>query len=314
MPEGSDPDSIFNSSGKSGLEELVANSLSFFDYLYHNAVSQNNINDPWGKNQVVDAVLKFIAKISSPVLRSTYSSQLAHKLSLPDNAVFQELNKYRKQDHFRAKRTAYKTTDIPPPKQAIPEQAKIPKSLSNAEAGLLELALAHGTYGKQLSEALPSDMISQTPVGEALNTVIAMTLNGEWEFAEGRLRAQLAETPCPEISRLLTSPSFETEDNEKQHEMQEKAFKDCLETIKKYYHKKEIREISLRMAKAEGEEKQRLLEEYQEKVKKGKATRGTVSPTRDPGLEIQDTQENETSNIEHPTSNVELKDTKHVDF
>jgi DNA primase len=148
MPDGSDPDTVFNSSGQAGLEQLVQNSMSFFDYVYFQATLQNDVNDPWGKNQVVDSVLKFISKINSPVLRSTYCSQLANKLSLPDNAVFQELNKFRKQDHFRAKKTKYKPTEIPPPTEAVPQQPKIPIAVQKAEAGLLELSLSHGTYGK----------------------------------------------------------------------------------------------------------------------------------------------------------------------
>jgi DNA primase len=277
MPDGSDPDTVFNSSGQAGLEQLVQNSMSFFDYVYFQATLQNDVNDPWGKNQVVDSVLKFISKINSPVLRSTYCSQLANKLSLPDNAVFQELNKFRKQDHFRAKKTKYKPTEIPPPEEAVPQQPKLPKAVQKAEAGLLELSLSHGTYGKQLSESLPSNMISQTQVGEALNEVISMTLNGEWEFAENKLRAQLAENPSPEISRLLTSPSFEVENSEQQDEMQEKAFKDSLTIIKKHYHQKEINELSSRMATAEGEEKQKLMAEFNKKVKIGKTTRGKSS-------------------------------------
>ena len=282
MPANSDPDTVFSTSGKEGLEQLVQSSLTFFDYIYFQASSQNDINTPWGQNQVVDAVLKYISKINSPVLRSTYSSQLAHKLSLPDNAVFQELNKFRKQDHFRAKKSNFKPTEVPPPATAVPQAPIIPNAVQKAEAGLLELSLSHGTYGKQLSESLPSEMISRTLVGEALNTVISMTLNGEWEFAENKLRAQLAENPSPEISKLLTSPSFEEEDSEKQHEMHEKAFADCLATIANYYRKKEINELSSRMATAQGEEKQRLLAEYQEKVKMGKVTRGRKDEIRNP--------------------------------
>ncbi len=277
MPEGSDPDLTFRNSGQAGLEQLVQSSLTFFDYIFNQATSQNDISTPWGKNQAVDTVLKIISKISAPVLRSTYSSQLAHKLSLPDNAVFQELNKFRRQDHFRAKKSNYLSTEVPPPKNAVPQAPQIPKAVQKAEAGLLELALSHGTYGNQLAETLPNNMISDTPVGKALNTVISMTLNGEWEFAENKLRAQLAETPSPEISKMLTSPSFESENSEKQHEIQEKAFADCLARIANHYRKLEINELSARMATAEGEEKQRLLAEYQEKVKMGKASRSQKS-------------------------------------
>jgi len=267
MPPNSDPDTIFKTSGTAGLEDLVKTTLPFVDYILMQATSQNDISTPWGKNQVVDIVLQFISKIKSPVLRSTYSSQLAHKLSLPDNAVFQELNKFRKQDHFKAKKSQFKISEIEPPKAAAVTTPSAPVILQKAEAGLLELALTHGTYGQQLAEALPHNMITDTPVGNALNCVISMTLNGEWEFAEDKIRSGLSETPSPEISRILTSPSFESEDTDKQHEIQEKAFADCLATIANHYRKQEINELSGKLATAEGEEKQKLLMEYQEKIR-----------------------------------------------
>jgi DNA primase len=267
MPPGSDPDTIFNTSGTAGLEDLMRSTMPFIDYILMQATSQNDISTPWGKNQVVEIVLQFISKIKSPVLRSTYSSQLAHKLSLPDNAVFQELNKFRKQDHFKASKSQFKISEIEPPKSARIQPPSAPLLLQKAEAILLELALSHGTYGQQLAEALPHNMITDTPVGKALNSVISMTLNGEWEFAEEMIRSGLAETPSPEISRILTSPSLESEDKEKLHEIQEKAFADCLATIANHYRKIEITELSAKIATATGEEKQKLLTEYQEKVR-----------------------------------------------
>ena len=267
MPQNSDPDTIFNNSGKQGIEELVKSALPFIDYILAQAMSQHDTTTPWGKNQVVDIVLQFISKIKSPVLRSTYSSQLAHKLSLPDNAVFQELNKFRKQDVFKSKRSQLKISDIDPPKTYTEQLPAVPVILKNAEAVLLELALARGTYAQQLVEALPHKMITKTPVGNALNKVISMTLNGEWEFAENQIRAELSETPSPEISSILTTPSFESEDPDKQHEIQEKAFTDCLASIHKYYLKQEISELSAKLAAAQGEEKKQLLIEYQEKIR-----------------------------------------------
>ena len=179
--------------------------------------------------------------------------------------MFNELNKFRKYDHVRANRGTFNHTEVQPPASATPIAPSVPAVLLKAEIALLELALSHGTYGKQLAEALPHSMISKTPVGNALNTVISMTLNDEWEFAEDHIRTMLTEQPCPEISKMLTIPEFEEENSEKQHEKYEKVFTDCLATIINYHRKMEINNLTLKLSTAQGEEKQQILKELQEK-------------------------------------------------
>ena len=267
MPQGNDPDSIFNTSGADGLRNLVQSSISFIDFILMYETRENDISTPWGKNKVVESVLKYISKIDSSILRTTYSSQLAHKLSLPESAVFNELNKYRKYDRVKAERGNFNHAEVQPPASATPVAPSTPPVLLKAEIGLLELALAHGTYGKQLAEALPHSMISNTPVGNALNTVISMTLNDEWEFAEEHIKKMLTEHPCPEISQMLTMPQFEEENSEKQHEKYEKVFADCLATIINYHRKLEIKNLTQQLATAQGEEKQKILKELQEKTR-----------------------------------------------
>jgi len=110
-------------------------------------------------------------------------------------------------------------------------------------------------------------MITPTPVGEALNTVISMTLNDEWELAEKEIQKRLTENPSPEISRILTMPDFEEKDSEKQHEKYEKVFADCLATIINHYRKIEINNLTAKLATAEGEDKQNILKELQEKTR-----------------------------------------------
>ena len=273
MPEGNDPDSIFNSEGAEGLRNLVKSSISFIDFILMYETQANDISTPWGKNKVVESVLKYITKIQSSILRTTYSSQLAHKLALPESAVFDELNKFRKYNQRRTNRGSFNHTEVQPPESATPATPSIPTAILKAELGLLELSLSHGTYSKQLAEALPHNMISATAVGEALNTVISMTLNDEWEFAEDQIKKRLTENPSPEISRILTLPDFEEKDTEKQHEKHEKVFADCLATIINYYRKIEINSLTAKLATAEGEEKQNILKELQKKTRAMTKTR-----------------------------------------
>ena len=261
MPDGADPDTIFASSGKIKIQELVDSAVDFFDYLISMVEAIHDISTPWGKSKVVGTVLEYISRIKVPVLRSSYSIELAHRLNLPENAVFQELNKLRRTDVFKGARNR-RAPDAETPQ---PVTQMISKQRLKAETGLLELVLEHGSYAMQLAERLPADMISNSPVGKALNMVIAMTANGEWEFAQKEILKELEKTPSPEISSMLTSPLFENENEDLKKEIQEKAFSDCLKTVISLHKKNELEKLQMKIKEAVGEEKTVLLAEFQKK-------------------------------------------------
>jgi len=275
MPPGNDPDSIFKAQGPAGVTRLIEASLDFFDFILFQLEEEYDKKTPWGQNKIVESMLNYITKIpiKNSVLRSSYSSRLAHSLSLPESAIFQQLKYIKKEGEIRtAKQESYAKNRENSPlsvQNVNVEQPQIlyPPTLLKAEALLLELVLTHGVIAKRLSDELPHSMISTSPVGKALNEVIAMTLNGEWEYAEAKLTSNLSLNPSPEISAALTSPGIHSDDKEKIHEMQEKALRDCLVKIKKYYADIELKAIMQQIATATGEAKDQLTRDYQTKLK-----------------------------------------------
>ena len=270
MPSGYDPDTLFREQGVEGVQKAIDEAMDFFDFVSMQAEKEFDKTTPWGQSKIVETMLTHISKIKNTVLRSAYCSQLAQRLSLPQNAVFQELNRFRKQDKFRSERTESRQQEqVLPPEHVVQTQPLKPINnlILKTEEILLELALSHGTVGKQLAEQLPSEMISDTPVGKALNDVIAMTINGEWEDAEGMLIARLADIPDPAISRILTAPSLYSEDSGKAHEKQQKALSDCISKIKKFHIKLTLDNLLQQIATSTGEAKIELLKQYQEKKK-----------------------------------------------
>lgn len=274
IPSGYDPDTLYREYGAEGVEKVTDEALDFFDFVLMRAENEYDKTTPWGQSKIVDTILNYVSKINNTVLRSSYCSQLAQKLALPQNAVFHELNRFRKQDKFRSDRAENRhqyhqhqqqqQQDAPAPAPLeVPPQKPVNKAVLNAEEVLLELALSHGTIGKQLAEQLPAEMISDTPVGKALNEVIAMTLNGEWKEVEDTLIAKFSHAPNPTITRILTSPSLKSKDPEKIHEVQEKALNDCINTIKKFYAKLALDNLQRQIAVSTGEEKQELMKLYQ---------------------------------------------------
>lgn len=223
FPNGKDPDEFLKTNGPEALSESVEKAISFFDYVYDKAVKEFDINSPWGKDRIVSEVLSYVAKIESPVVRSSFAAKFAQIMKIPESIVYKELN--RKNESSAGSgyvpRQSASEADVPPQNEDT--------VLSRAEETLLELALAHGDIGRKLAEEIPNEMISGSPIGHALETVISMTLNGEWENCSKVLIDKLCNEPCPSISRLLSLQ------NDYSPEMREKALNDCIVVIKRHH-------------------------------------------------------------------------------
>jgi DNA primase len=245
MPPGSDPDQIFAESGAEGVKGVLDSAVDFFDFALADAKNQNDVSTPWGKSAVTDRMLEVIARITKDVLRAEYASKLAMELQLPENAVFQELNKNNRRNAAKAAASAGRFERVTPPASgAAPNEGsatsspnRLPPSVIKAEAYLLELALSHGTVGRELAEELPCEMISDTPLGTVLNMVISMTINDEWDQAVDAVRNFLIETPDPEVSRVLAAPELFRDDTPDAKELRRKALRDCVRCIKLHYSK-----------------------------------------------------------------------------
>jgi hypothetical protein len=119
--------------------------------------------------------------------------------------------------------------------------------------------------GRELSEELPSTMITNTPLGTALNMVISMTLNDEWDQATNAVRDFLIQNPDPEISKVLAAPELFHDDTEEAKELQHKALLDCVRCIKLHHSKADTQKAR------ETSSSEAALLEFQEKLNKRRA-------------------------------------------
>jgi DNA primase len=271
MPQGADPDSIFNEKGPDGLQKLVDNALDFFDFAFTILAEQYDANTPEGKAKISDTLVKIIALHPSETYRGEQTTTLAQRLELPPNAVLNELNKHRQYDNFRSGHSALSPNEAPPDKTIETTEGTYPKHILTAEAHLLELALAHGTFATEIAEKLPGDRITKSPLGKALELVIATTLNGEWEIAEDELKKNTLLVADPHISKVLATPEFEDQDPEKQHEKQKKALDDTLNSLNRHYDEQERGELQKRWETAQGDERTAILTRFQELSRKPNA-------------------------------------------
>lgn len=255
FPNGKDPDEFLKTNGPEALSESVEKAISFFDYVYNKAVKEFDINSPWGKDRIVSEVLSYVAKVESPVARSSFAAKFAQIMKIPESIVYRELNRKNESGGGYVPRQNADEVSVPPQNEDT--------VLSRAEETLLELSLAHGDIGRRLAEEIPNEMISRTPIGHALETVISMTLNGEWENSSKVLLDKLCNEPCPSISRLLS------QQNDYSAEMREKALNDCIVVIKRHHLETENIALMKEIETCQDENERNLLRgKYMEKKKK----------------------------------------------
>ncbi len=148
-----------------------------------------------------------------------------------------------------------------PPPINIVENSFLTKNIIDAEEKLLELSLLHGTVARALSEMLPHDAISNTPVGNALEKVISMTLDEEWEFAEQALLNEDGEHFSLMVKIVTDKESMKNIS----HDKQEKIVSECVKIILVEFIDKKI-SVAMNNAKTTSnpEQKNEFLKEYRD--------------------------------------------------
>ena len=240
MPQGTDPDDIYKSGGSEAIAELVDGAVDFFDYLLAYFRSVIDCSTPNGKGQVVSEMLPFIERVNNAVTRSAYAAKLALLLQVSEEAIFGELNKFKNQSRrYSQRRERYdngsQTGDgaggnqEQTPGTAIANGfMEVPPRIKQAESILLAIALESEELVYRMVDELPTDLISKTVIGRALDELIKLSMNGGYEKAQAHLIEFERKYPSPELLKLLAAPLQIAEKE------QDKAINDCLKTIKLY--------------------------------------------------------------------------------
>ena len=239
LPQGADPDTIFQENGKDALVEYVTGASDFLDFMIDTLSKTYDLSSPFDKNRLVQEILSTISKISSNIVRTTYTSLLARRLRLSENTVLGELNSLNKQEF-------YKTRQQPARQVESSEQNILltaDPAVADAEKTLLELSILHGTVGRRLEEELPPEMISNTPIGKALNLAISQTMNGEWENINNELSLLLNDYPDSDLSSILSNPTKLAKNYDFDNSVTQ-----CITKIKLYHLEKEIKELFRQIA------------------------------------------------------------------
>ncbi len=279
IPEGEDPDSILQGQGAEALVALVQQRQEGFEFLLQVARQQHPGNSPADTTAIVEDLLPALCALDNPVRQSAQISWLAEHIGVPEDAVRQAVDRRLRSNQKRQHRQ-------PPPDAAQADSApqtmphsrpQPPKGHAGAEVMLLDLALRHGPVAHWLAENLPPEKLSQTPVGKALNVVLAHTHQGEWTDAAHHVSRdrQLAENP--DVGRVLAGTSFpdpqpgENPEREKtkHRDMLHRAMNDAVRALERADLRRQMTEIQQQLPQqSDPEQRQTLLQKYQELARK----------------------------------------------
>jgi DNA primase len=258
LAKGEDPDGVYHERGAEGLQEAVAKVTEAIPYAFDCAREEVDAGTPEGMNSVVRDVLSLVVPIPTPVTRVGHARWLARALSLPEEPVLQTLDQMMSRQNMMSSRPprgdqpwggreapygSGPPVFVPPPPVLAPSQEDV------ALCMLMEMSLLSETAGKVVAQRLPAELIAGTPVGQALNLVLAHAEEGEWGDAVSELRRHDELLANPDIGRILLNDQHgrlnpeacEGKERTKVQERLEKAVADCVVQLR-------VREIDGRIA------------------------------------------------------------------
>ncbi|MDD3154685.1 MAG: DNA primase [Victivallaceae bacterium] len=265
FPGGKDPDELFREQGADAVRHAVENAVDWMDFLVGKLREKYRVTEPFECAKAVDEAAELLAKITNPVAVEAYIRVLAGRFALPVETIAAVVKKLRMQNQRRLNGSGGAFAGGAPPAVAgeVKAAAESLTAANPAEKLLLLLALAYPDVARNLVERLPAEHISKSPVGAALNLVLAGAANGESQEAAHELASRMGETPDSDIAECLLGSDMYT--SEQAFPAMEDALKE-LERRRGLARSKNL-EASLRAATT-AEERMKILQEMMELAKR----------------------------------------------
>lgn len=93
LPGGLDPDAFIRKQGAAAYGERLERAPSYLDYLAERAASSHDLRTPEGKVAAANAVLPYIIRLPSPLLRVEWADRMADRLRLPSGVFREEIRR-----------------------------------------------------------------------------------------------------------------------------------------------------------------------------------------------------------------------------
>lgn len=285
LPADQDPDSVFRLGGAEALQQMLSVWEEAVPFVFRVSCQEHDLSQPAGKSAIVQQVLQAIVAIRDPVARTAHGQWLAQQISQPEAIVLDLLGALlRRQQQSASRPTAFSVGGGQP---AVPTaqaaQAPPPFAMpgligSDGTTGilafLLDLVLHYEFLAQHLACSDIHALLPETPLGQALTLVQALTAQDEWGLAVSEIR-QGELLRDPEVARCLAESRFSSLNPESMPSAGERdlasarllrAYEDCENRLRLADVARALQETKKRIVQAPGDGG--LLAEYSELLKR----------------------------------------------
>jgi len=250
LEKGHDPDSFLRKSGKEKFDEFIKKSKSLFTYKLDILKQRFNTQEPESKAETIKEMLSTIHRVRNAIIKAEYIKLLAQELFVKEDAVWEELKKIKNRPQAAGHR---------------PQATKKNIEISPAEKILAKLMLEDFNIVKIVrGELKPSDFRNQDikNIAEALFSI---------DMEDGaidikKLINSMGDLVPQNVISFIANEDVDIRDKEKN-------VCDCIMTIKKENRSRLLKDIQSRLCVAQKsgyeEEEKRLLEEFNQLIKRG---------------------------------------------
>ncbi|MDP2854550.1 MAG: DNA primase [Smithellaceae bacterium] len=238
LPEGCDPDDYVKKYGKDKIEELIAIAPSISDYYIDNVLGDSKTFEE--SRDLVKTAMEFVNKISDEIEKNLFIKRIAEKLGIDQALLKREV--HRKEVHIK-------------PKSVSPKQ-DVKIIMNPLEINLIRLLLEYPQKAIQIEDEEILDYFMEPELKTLGKKIVqAYKLLGYIDInvilsadEEKALRNNIYEL-------RINAPT--TDDN-----MVDRNFSDNIRGIKKKWYKEQHRQLKLKLAQAQENGNEDLLQKY----------------------------------------------------
>lgn len=151
LPEGEDPDSFAKKLGGEGLRDYIRNHETDFIKFKTSLLLEESKNDPIKRAQLIQDIVRTIAVIPDPIVRSVYVKECSTLMKVEEPVLYVEIGKIKKKKQEQEQGRSYiRTTDsaVAPatPISPLPALSSPTNPFETEEREILRFLLKYGDY------------------------------------------------------------------------------------------------------------------------------------------------------------------------
>ncbi len=211
-----DADEVLKGQGPEAVRNAVETAEDFFSFAFRQATQKNDISLPAGKAAVAAEMLTLIKQLENAATCEAYLSWLADKLGLAVESLREDLKKkfqddkrieqYRKRREAERENAALQDESVEKKKPARVPFSERTAGVKDAFSCLLKLVVASKDFAIRAAHDVEEEMCEGSVTGMALDIILQLTLNDEWEDAASKMLMEMAKNGCDPSSLVALLP------------------------------------------------------------------------------------------------------------